>query len=220
MLKSRNAKASVYALKKSRKDAYMTYGDDEQCKDVGPAMIILRDEDEDDDRIDKPFPTAFSPTANNISISFDVDFSAVSEKQQETKSETTDLYAKVTPKSQRTKETELETSEDAPVANGKVAVSVDPYSQYAKVMPKSQRKVVSENSAVANGSAYGPLEKSDRQKQKLEARSRVLSAIGSQPVAVVESDYNEITYRRNVPTAQRIESALGGKVKYNESAEL
>jgi len=189
-------------------------------------MIILRDDDlqdEDDDKIDSPFPAAFSPTLNTTAFSLDIDFSAISGKQPEANSETAghDLYAQVIPKSQRKKveKNELETSADAPVSNGRMAISVDPYSQYATVIPKSERKQVTGTRTVANSSAYSPKGESDRQKQTIQARSQVLSAIGNQPIAI-KNDNNEMTYYRNVPTAQRIENALGGKVTYTESAEL
>lgn len=226
----KGTKGSVYTPRKSRKDIYLKYADDGKSKDVGPAMIILKDEDvrDDDDRIDSPFPTAFSPTLNMANYSLDIDLDLDlpgDEKPEETKTYT---YATIVPKSLRPTDgdsgkKDLETNGDAPVSNG-VTITVDPHSQYAKVIPKSQRNGSAENnSAIANGkpASNGVVARSsDNQKLKVTtARSKVLSAIGSEPIAI-RNDDNEMSYRRNVPTAQRIESALGSKVTYRESAEL
>ena len=224
MLKAKNySKGSVYALRKSRQDVYNKYADDGKCKDVGPAMIMLKDEDED--RIDSPFPTAFSPTAENkTSYSLDIDLDIPDdEEQKETKSGMAELYAQVVPKSQRAKNADsdkkdVENSEEATVSNGDVTVSVDPYSKYSKVVPRSQRNRPAEET---NGkpASNGDVTRSDNYKLKIEARSKVLSAIGSQPIAIQNGD-GETSYHQNVPTAQRIGNALGDKITYNESAEL
>lgn len=213
-------KGSVYSPRKSQKDVYLKYVDDGKCQDVGPAMIILKDEEvQADDRIDSPFPTAFSPTLSySLDIDLDIEVSG-EEKQNEGMA---DLYAKVVPKLQRPKEEDSKKKDTTPVSNGKVAISVDPHSQYATVVPKSQRsKPAKETTAVANGkpTSNGLVTRSDNHKLKAEARSKVLSAIGSEPI-LIRSDDNEISYRKNVPTAQRIESALGNKALYRESAEL
>lgn len=216
---SKTKKNSVYALRKS--NMYLRYVDDEQCKDVGPNMIILKDEF-DDDKIDSPFPTAFSPTtASKTDFSFDIDISLNSDKQQETTSETADVYAQVIPKSQRRmtdkgQKKDLKANKEAHIGNGEIAVTVDPHAQYTKVQPRVQRiKASEERRAYANNrlSREVPQEKS-----KSEARAKVLSAIGSKPMAI-QSDDNGITYRKNIPTAQRIESALGN-TNSRESTEL
>lgn len=221
MLKAKkSSKASVYALRKSRKDIYVNYADDGKCKDVGPAMIMLKDEDED--RIDSPFPAAFSPTENGTTYSLDIDLDLdIPENEEQTeKSGMAELYAQVVPKSQRAKNAgsdkkDAEASEEAIVSNGDVTVSVDPYSKYAKVAPRSQRNKPAEET---NGkpASNGDVTRSHNDKLKVAARSKVLSAIGSEPITIQNGE-NETNYR---PTAQRIENVLGGKITYNESAEL
>ena len=222
----KGTKKSVYTPRKSQKDIHLKYADDGKSKDIGPAMIILKDEDvrDDDDKIDSPFPTAFSPTFNySLDINLDLALSG-DEKPKETKLaiEEAAVYSEVLPKSQRP-ENALETSDDIPVSNG-VTITVDPHSQYAKVIPKSQRNHPagnSSNSAVANGkpASNGIVPQSDNRNLKAVARSKVLSAIGSEPI-VIRNDDDEVAYRRNVPTAKRIESVLESKVTYRESAEL
>lgn len=218
----KGTKKSVYTPRKSRKDVYLKYADDGKSKDIGPAMIILKDEDvrDDDDKIDSPFPTAFSPTFN-YSLDIDLDLAlSGDDKTKEAKVEETVLYSEVLPKSQRPENANLETSDDAPVSNG-VTITVDPHSQYAKVIPKSQRNNPagsSSTSAIPNGkhASDGIVPKSDNHNLKAVARSKVLSAIGSEPIAI-RNDDSELSY---LPTTQRIESALGSKVTYRESAEL
>lgn len=230
VLPAEKSKGSLYSPRKSRKDVYLTYGDDDgQSKDIGPEMIMLKDEEDDADRIDSPFPAAFSPTGKTTSLSLDIDI-ALDEKKQT--AETRDLYATVVPKSERPKSKEYEkkdheTNGELPVANSEVALSVDPQSLYAQVTPKSKRKQlgVKENGSVANGGplSSGDAQRADKKDKKTlnvaEARSRVLSAIGSQPIAL-QSDYNDIVYHRNVSTAQHINSSLGSRISYSESAEL
>ena len=225
MLKvNKNSKGSVYALRKSRQDVYLKYADDGKCKDVGPPMIMLKDEEEEEDRIDSPFPTAFSPTGNKTSYSLDIQLDLdipEDEEKKDTKSGIAELYAQVVPKSQRAKNNAESDKKDTTVSNGEITISVDPYSKYAQV-PKSQRnKPAEETNGVPNGkpASNGDVRKSDNQKLKIEARSKVLSAIGSEPI-VIQNGNNDTSYRHNVPTAQHIENALGSKMTYNESAEL
>lgn len=214
----KNSKGSVYALRKSRQDFYVKYSDDGKSKDVGPAMIMIKDEDED--RIDSPFPAAFSPTENNTTYSLDIDLHLDVPEDEEQKSGMAELYAQVVPKSQRAENADsykkgAEASEEAIVSNGDATVSVDPYSKYAKVVPRSQRSKPAEET---NGkpASNGHVTRSDNDKLKIEARSKVLSAIGSEPITIQNGEI-ETSYR---PTAQRIDNALGGKITYNESAEL
>ena len=219
MLKAKkNSKGSVYSLRKSRQDVYVKYADDGKCKDVGPAMIMLKDEDED--RIDSPFPAAFSPTENKTTYSLDIDLHLDVPEDEEQKPGMAELYAQVVPKSQRAKNVDpdkkdAEASEEAIVSNGDVTVSVNPYSKYAKVVPRPQRNNPSEET---NGkpASNGDVTRSDNEKLKIVARSKVFSAIGGEPITIQNGE-SETSYR---PTAQRIENALGGKITYNESAEL
>ena len=216
MLKVKNTKQSVYALRKSQQDVHHKYSDDGKCKDVGPTMIILKDDD--DDKMDSSFPTAFSPTENKKSYSFDIDLDLdVPENEpKETKSGMADLYAQVVPKAQRDKDKkDVKRSKDNPASNGDVKITVDPYSQYAQVTPKSQRN---NPSIVPNGKPASN-EGSDEEKQKIDARSKVLSAIGNEPRVIHNGD-SQTAYHQNRTTAQRTDSVIGGKVTYNESAEL
>jgi len=191
MLKVKSTKQSVYSPRKSRQDIYHKYADDGKCKDVGPTMIMLKDED--NDRIDSPFPTAFSPTENQKSYSLDIDLDldVPDDEQKETKSGMAELYAQVVPKSQRSKDKKNdETSKDTPVSNGDSKLTVNPYSQYAQVTPKSQREKPS-RAIVPNGKPASNGQ-SDEEKLKKEGRSEVLSAIGSRPIVIEgNATYNE-----------------------------
>lgn len=220
-------KGSNYEARNWRKDAYHAYQDDGMSKDIGPPLTTIKDEVEDDDEIDSPlFPAAFSPTPGQQNGKIDLaDTESLS-----------DLYAKVIPKSQRPKLEESMSEDDAPATNGEVNVDVDTNSDYAKVVPKSQRQKDNKETANKEKPATKPLAKPSSyalrvdngvedteviqrsDKQKSAARSKVLSAIGNQPIAMTNGD--EVSYRQKVSTANRITSALGNGVQYKASAEL
>ena len=209
------------------RDIHLKYADDGQCKDVGPAMIILKDEEGTDN--DRTFPTAFSPTLAMKTYSLDIDLDVPENSNQNgtTSSGMAELYAQVVPKSQRIKNSgstlssekkDLETSLDAPVSNGEVAVDVDPNSQYASVVPKSERNkpTTAYGTHASNGVV---LRRSANLNMNTDRRSQLLPVMGDEPV-LVKGDSNEVRYRTNTFTGQGIKSALGDKVTYRESAEL
>ena len=216
-------KGSNYELRKSRKDMYLTYWDDEKSKDIGPQLTTIKDEEEDEDRIDSPiFPAAFSPTPGQLNGMTDL---ANAENFS-------DLYAKIMPKSQRPKLEGSLNEEDTLVTNGGVNVVVDTNSIYAKVVPKSQRQKEVKEATNKEKPATKPLPKPSNYslrvdsgdedttavRQKKAAKSKVLSAIGNQPIAITNGD--EVSYHQKVSTANRITSALGNGVQLKDSAEL
>lgn len=212
-------KGSNYELRKSRQDIYESYRDDEQGKDIGPTLTTIRDEEDDEDKIDSPlFPAAFSPTLDG---------------QQNGKTGLSDaenlseLYAKVIPKAQRPKlEKSLSEDDAAPVTNGEVSIAVETTedvqdSQRQKdeepKKPATKQLLKPSSYSLRNEEEYATVvPRSERQKN--EARSKVLSAIGNQPVAVSNGD--DVSYHQTKTTANRITSALGNGVHYKDSAEL
>lgn len=228
MLQAKRSQESVYSPRKSRQNFYLKYEDDGKSKDVGPDMIMIRDEE--DDKVDSSFPAAYSPTMNKMNYSLDIDLDIDMPMDDKQKFGMNDLYTPVVPKSERAaknasaKKNDSETSEETAVSNGGVDISVDPHSQYARVIPKAQRskKPAKETgpSAYEKPTSNGVVKQSDEVKAMDEARSRVLSAIGSEPVAVRGDCSEKGYYHKNISTAQKIESALGNKPTYRESAEL
>jgi len=215
-------KGSNYEMRQPRKVAYR---DDGNSKDTGPPLTTIKDEIEDDDRIDSPlFPSAFSPTPGQQNGKLDL---ADTENLS-------DLYAKIIPKSQRPKLEESISEDDAPVTNGgEVNLVVDNNSNYATVVPKSQRQRDDTETAKKETPSTKPLAKPSNyalrvdngdedtavvqrsDKQKSLARSKVLSAIGNQPIVVTNGD--EVSYHQKVSIANHITS---NGVQYKDSAEL